>query len=175
MCFFLHWGQRGTKSQPNRVSNYRPMSKLLFVKHSREISYSFSSRHIYLPTLVKCYSQVLVFNDVFTVDSGTSAVLVLSDLSAAFDTVEYNILLSRLEQLLSKVQFYLGLNLVWLTGVSVHLGDCSSSAALVTCGVPQGSILTPLLFNLYLFFDIQIYRPRKCSASPLEPLFNCLK
>lgn len=69
-----------------------------------------------------------------------SAVLVLLDLTVAFDTVNHTIILSRLKQCVSikgtaqKWSFY------------VYLGEFSSFAAPLSCGIPQGSILGPMLF-----------------------------
>lgn len=75
---------------------------------------------------------------------------------------------------------------------SVRLGDSSSSSAPLHCRVPQGSILGPILFAVYLlplgeifkrygmsyhFYadDCQIYMPiSKNSHCPLTPLFDCL-
>lgn len=83
-----------------------------------------------------------------TVDSGNSAVLVLLDLTAAFDTVDHNILLSHLNTCVG----IRGTVLKWFRS---HLSDRSFSVQLVqyslaisplSCGVPQGFILGPLLF-----------------------------
>jgi len=75
----------------------------------------------------------------------------LLDLSSAFDTVDHNILLSRL-----KITFNVnGQPLQWfksyLSGRSqiIRVSGCSSSTSELRCGVPQGSILGPLLFVLY--------------------------
>jgi len=93
-----------------------------------------------------------VLNDRFLMtDSGDSAILVLLDLTAAFDTVDHTILLSRLENCV----VVRGIALKWFQSYfsercfSIKMGDSTSSTVSLNCGVPQGSILGPILFALY--------------------------
>ncbi len=86
--------------------------------------------------------------------------LVPLDLSAAFDTVDHNILLERLENWVGLS----GMALKWFKsylegrGYYVSIGEHKSKWTSMTCGVPQGSILAPLLFSLYMLPLSQIMR-----------------
>ncbi len=102
-----------------------------------------------------------VFNDILlTCDSGNYAVLVLLDLTAAFDTVDHAVLINRLERCAGIAGSALEWFKSYLTNrtFSVKMGDLTSSNSVLTCGVPQGSILAPILFSLYMLPLGSIFR-----------------
>jgi hypothetical protein len=77
--------------------------------------------------------------------------LCLLDISAAFDTIDHAILTKRL----SSVFGISGTALSWIKSYlssrsfTVNAAGHSSHSHTLTCGVPQGSVLGPLLFILY--------------------------
>ena len=84
------------------------------------------------------------------VDEGNMAGVMMVDLSAAFDMVDHSILLDKLE--------LLGIDRHGLTWIESYLGGRSQCVCVfgalsdfmeIGCGVPQGSVLGPLLYVLF--------------------------
>ena len=77
--------------------------------------------------------------------------LVLLDLSSAFDTLDHHLLLTRLEYSCGIT----GSALAWLQSYisnrhqKVVVDGVASNDSVLTCGVPQGSVLGPILYCLY--------------------------
>jgi len=121
----------------------------------------FRSGHSTETAILRVLSDIIL-----AVDHGDVAGLVLLDLSAAFDTVDHDILLQRL-----RVTF--GINDVahrwirsYLSGWTQHVrrGHKKSTLTRLVCGVPQGSVLGPILFVLYTVDLISLIESHGLSA-----------
>ncbi|KAJ8046701.1 RNA-directed DNA polymerase from mobile element jockey [Holothuria leucospilota] len=145
------------------VSNYRPISILSVASKLLEKAI-FTQMEKYLKENNILYGFQSGFRGGFSTETclvhlsdyirsqsslGNYTGMVLIDLQKAFDTVDHNILCSKLRAMgFSNVDWfksYLGgrRQLVSVNGVN-------SDPTIITCGVPQGSILGPLLFLCYV-------------------------
>ena len=84
-------------------------------------------------------------------DTGKVSIISLLDLSAAFDTIDHDILLDRLYNTFGCDGIVLEWFKSYLSGrtQSVCVKDYQSSPSLLKYGVPQGSVLGPILFTMY--------------------------
>ena len=87
-----------------------------------------------------------------TVDRGCTVVSLLLDLSAAFDTVDHGLLLPRLNTRFGVKGKVLAWFKSYLTDRSqfVSINGSNSSHSDLMFGVPQGSVLGPILYLLYV-------------------------
>jgi len=92
-----------------------------------------------------------VMSDILqAVDRGDSAALILLDLSAAFDIVDHEVLLKRLQMSFGIDNTAYRWFQSYLSGrrQHVHRGSTRSLTIQLVCGVPKGSVLGPILFVL---------------------------
>ena len=153
------------KDDPTIMDNYRPISLLtaiskLFEKvvfsqlyeyfHKKNSFYD--SQYGFLKNHSTEYAAIELTDKVLKdIDEKNISLAIFMDLSKAFDTLDHDILIKKLA--------HYGINgtpLEWftsyLTGRSqyVEIDDVSSNVLSLSTGVPQGSILGPLLFLIYM-------------------------
>ena len=150
----------------NNFSSYRPISNLSFFSKILEKCaliqlVQFLNTHDLFCKVQSAYRQfhscetalTKVSNDILiNLDYNHSTFIIMLDLSAAFDTIDTDILLKRLENI-----FHIkGVALAWFKSYlsnrnfKVKINCYYSNGVITFYGVPQGSILGPILFLLYI-------------------------
>jgi hypothetical protein len=148
------------------LKNFRPVSNLPFLsKVLEKIVASQLMSHLYehhlLDPLQSAYRKghstetalLKIKSDVDAIlDEGDGVALVLLDLSCAFDTLDHATLIKRMEE-------YFGITgtaLSWIKSYltdrhqRIHIREATSESVQLETGVPQGSVLGPILFTLYV-------------------------
>ena len=153
------------KSDVNLLSNYRPISLLptlskiferviynqlyTYFDHNNllnEQQYGFRSKHSTELAAIK-----LIDNIKYEIDQRHTPVNIYIDLSKAFDTLNFDILLYKLRYYgVTGVAFDLLKSYLTDRKQYVNLNNHKSDVLPIKTGVPQGSILSPLLFSIYI-------------------------
>jgi tetrahydromethanopterin S-methyltransferase subunit G len=153
------------KDDPHKLDNYRPISllsafskvieKAVFIQLYKyftdnnlfyQSQYGFRTQHS--TELASLEITDIILKDI---DNGKLPIGIFLDLSKAFDTLDHNIMLRKLNYYGIK-----GTELAWFKSYLsnrhqfVHFDGCDSPMLSISTGVPQGSILGPLLFIIYM-------------------------
>ena len=150
----------------NQLSEYLDKKKLLY-----ESQYGFRKLH---STELACLE--FIDKTLADLDKGNLPLSVSIDLSKAFDTLDHNILLFKLDYYgIKNTEYNWFKSYLSQRTQIIKIHDTLSSPLPMQTGVPQGSILGPLLFILYMndicessnLFDFVLYADDTTLSAPL--------
>ena len=149
------------------LKNYRPISNLPFlskltekviaqrlVSHMQDTSVVEKFQSAYKAHHSTETALLRVFNDIlFSIDQGGGEILVLLDLSSAFDTIDHAVLFDLWHDTFGISGTALSLLKSYLQDRTqcVQIDGIISEYAKLVCGVPQGSVLGPWNFCMYMY------------------------
>lgn len=150
---------------PNEYKNYRPVSNLTFLSKvlekvvSARLQKHMDENHLE-ETLQSAYRKahstettvLLIHSDILrAIDKKEGIILILLDLSAAFDTLDHDILEARLHSHIGLTGCALGWASSYLSSrtQSISIKGMPSDPSPLLYGVPQGSVLGPKFYSIY--------------------------
>ena len=150
----------------DNLKNYRPVSNLAFVSkviekavlkcvsvHNDSFNLNCKFQSAYRSGHSTETALLRVKNDIiYALDSRRAVFLVLLDMSAAFDTVDHDVLISRLNCIFKLQYSVLGWFKSYLHGRTcvVKVANEVSDVKALSYGLPQGSCVGPQLFSFYV-------------------------
>ena len=150
----------------SNLKNYRPISNLSFIgklveriilrrlnEHLENNNLNMAQQSGYKKYFSTETLLVNIMDDILVAtDENKATVVMLLDLSAAFDTVDHGKLLKILHHEIGITGNALKWFRSFITGRSqlIRIGNAQSETLVMKFGVPQGSVLGPILFNLYI-------------------------
>ncbi|XP_063634857.1 uncharacterized protein LOC134805492 [Cydia splendana] len=147
----------------DKVESYRPIAllsviyklleRIIYNRISSVINNSIPQEQAGFRPQRNCTDQVLALTTHIEKgsDRNMKASAVFIDLTAAYDTVWRQGLLLKLLKIVPCIKIYRLLESALSNRpYRVHLGECASQVRVLNNGLPQGSVLAPLLFNVYV-------------------------